>query len=106
MTKYHIKQAEIRYSIDGYKCQKCNKNLFTQQFSGLAHRLSKSKVNLKKYGSKVINHNFNLVASCLEHNHLYLIDNKPAKTIELIFLIETRGNELLTTNEINEILEK
>jgi hypothetical protein len=97
-------QAGIRYALDGMFCLECNLPLL-KLGDGLAHRLSKSKVNLKKYGERIINHNFNLCPACFKDNQKFLIDNKPMRIIKLVNLIRERGEERLTSREINKILE-
>jgi DNA-directed RNA polymerase subunit RPC12/RpoP len=104
MTKYHKQQAEIRYNIDGYICQKCGKQL-NMLGSGLAHRISKSKANIKKYGEKIINHNFNLVPSCLECNSSFLIDNKDRHIKNLLKLYKTyKDNMLIASKLITDLI--
>lgn len=66
LTKYEVMDR------DSYTCQRCG--TFATE---LAHRISKSKPNLKRYGKKVIHHPRNLVASCHDCNQLFLIDNNP-----------------------------
>jgi hypothetical protein len=103
MTKYHEQQAKIRLNIDGNICQICKKPL-NSLGCGAAHRLSKSRSNLKAFGEKIINHNFNLVYTCLDCNSKVLIDNKYNKKNILYYLIKTRGHERLTYDVINQLL--
>jgi len=103
MTKYHLYQAEYRYEIDGHICQICGEYL-NKLGSGLAHCISKSKINLKKYGEKIVNHRHNLIPACMKHNHLFLIDNKPFKKAKLVKLIMRHGHERLTSKEICDII--
>jgi hypothetical protein len=104
MTNYHKQQAEIRYSIDGRICQVCGQSLTSFFGAGLAHRIPKTKINIRKFTEKIINHNCNLVPTCMDCNSKVLIDNKPTRKIHLIGLISSRGNELFTTKEINRMI--
>lgn len=103
MTKYHKNQAEKRYLVDGYVCQVCGRKL-NNMGDGLAHRMANSKMNLRMYGEKRINHNFNLVPACMKCNSKVLIDGKPQRKILLISLIDTRGEFNYSTKEINSII--
>lgn len=103
MTKYHIEQAKIRYDIDGQICQICGCNLQNKSGSGLAHRISNTKKN-KCFGQKMLNHNFNLVPTCVLCNQKMLLDNKPQKKVILYSLIKDRGYKKLTSQEINNFL--
>lgn len=103
MNQYHQTQAEIRYSLDKYRCHICGKRA-TQS----AHRLSKTKVNLKKYGGKTINHNSNLVSVCdLACNKAVDIGNVNKHMIKtMISIIETCRDtkRILYTDEIDTML--
>ena len=59
MNEYQLQQYLIAYIRDDYTCQKCGKPA-TQ----IAHRINQSKVNIKKYGEKIINNHNNLVSVC------------------------------------------
>ena len=50
----------------------------------LAHRISNSRSNLRKYGKGIVHHILNLVGSCSRCNQLALIDNKPIKVARLV----------------------
>jgi hypothetical protein len=100
MTQKQIEQYKIRYNLDFYMCQRCG-NKATQ----IAHLICKSKVNYKKYGKDIIDHNFNLASVCdLSCNSSFNIANRPIKVERLVNLIKERGDERLTTQEINEII--
>ncbi len=86
----NITQALRLYVFNkaGNKCEVCGKRL-TPQTGQVAHRMAKSKVNLKKYGKAIINHPFNLRATCsLRCNSAVLIDNKPIEKEQLVNVIE------------------
>lgn len=96
--KIHYKhtQYEIRYQIDQSRCGKCGLPAIH-----MAHRIAATKVNIKKYGWEIIQHCFNLIpACCLEHNDFWNIANKPERCKKLVDLINTRGEELLTSDII------
>ena len=101
MTDRQIEQYNIRYQLDSYTCQKCG-----MPASQIAHRISKSKVNYKKYGHNIIDNNFNLVAvDCLECNSYFNIGCSTEKIKRLVNLIKERGNERLTSEVITRIIE-
>lgn len=71
---------------DGYRCTYpgCNNTA-----TSLAHGISKSKVNLRKYGKDIVHHPYNMFSVCnnLEHNayfNINLFENKIEKLIVLI----------------------
>jgi hypothetical protein len=105
MTSYHHKEAKKRLRIDGYICQVCGKLLKNKIGAGAAHRIPKTKINLRKWKAEIINHNFNLVYTCsLECNSKVLIENKPHIKILLFGLIRHKDLEDLTTRQINDII--
>ncbi len=72
----------------GNKCEVCGKRI-TPQTGQVAHRMAKSKANLKKYGKSIINHPYNLRATCsLRCNSAVLIDNKPIEKEQLVEAIK------------------
>ena len=74
MTKYHKQQAEIRYNLDNYVCVVCGAPGIQ-----IAHRISRTKINLKKYGEQIINHHLNMAVVCgLECNQKISIENRPS----------------------------
>lgn len=103
MTEYHKTQASIRYFIDGKNCLICGKAL-RGLGDGMAHVIPQKKYLLKKYGAKIIHHNMNLRPSCMRCNSKWLIEGKPHKMNKLIQLIIERGDEYLTVNEIEEVI--
>ena len=105
MTKYHKESKQKVLDRDNYRCQHCLK---WPVFS-VAHRIARTKENLKYFGEHIINHPFNLVAACEDHNDKYNIGNNPAKCKKLVGLINRMGNEPM--NEalvvfINDLLSK
>ena len=53
-------EKEIAIRLQKY-CAVCGRPLKIAQW---AHRINKSRVNIRKYGKKVIHHRFNLVLVC------------------------------------------
>ena len=75
----HKKCIEI-LERDNFTCLVCGK---TAQH--IAHGLSRSKLNLKKYGDDIVNHSYNLHSVCsLNCNSKCNIDNNPEKIKEII----------------------
>lgn len=68
-------EEQKRHMITLYpRCAVCGIGPSTQ----LAHRMSQSKANLRKYGKKKVHHHFNLVPVCgLKCNSAVLIDGNP-----------------------------
>jgi hypothetical protein len=101
MDRYHKEQAEIRYMLDDYVCHVCRSRLASQQ----AHRLPQTKINLKKYGKKVVHHNINLVSVCsLECNKAVDIGtvNDSDKVTKMLVLI--LADKIMLSSEIDHIL--
>lgn len=48
---------------EGYRCEVCGEPV-TPWTMQLAHRIPKSKMNLRKYGKEVIHHDLNLAVTC------------------------------------------
>lgn len=72
------------FNRDGWRCAVCYKAV-TFATGQLAHRMAKTKANLKKYGEKIIDHPMNLRLTCsLACNSAVLIDNKPIEKEQLI----------------------
>ena len=59
-----IQQKGLIIVEQGYKCAVCGKYFDNSNIPEIAHRISKSKNNYKKYGYEVINHRMNLRATC------------------------------------------
>lgn len=62
-----LKISEMKLYIferDNYTCRACWENINKYNFPHLAHGISKSKTNLKKYGPEIIHSEFNLYAVC------------------------------------------
>ena len=101
MTEKQKEQYKIRYSLDDYMCQRC-----CNPASQISHRIAKTKVNYKKYGKDIIDHNINLVsACCLECNDSFNIGNNPGKCNLLIEFITRNYNEIISSEKINKLLE-
>ena len=93
--KFEIAQKKLELlTFRGWKCEVCGKPL-TINTAQLAHRLSKTKFNLEKYGEEVIHHPLNLVVTCSDRfgrcNDSVNIGNRPA---EVKILIEKIRREL------------
>ena len=102
MTPYQISQYQKRYTLDDYVCQSCGH--FACQ---IAHRIAKTKTNYNVYGNEIIDHNFNLVSVCsLKCNDSFNIGNKPGTSQKLVNLIRSNNEKLLTSQYINNILNK
>lgn len=54
-------KREAIFKRDHWTCVKCGNSLF-DGIPQLAHRIAKTKSNIKKYGLSVINHPINLVS--------------------------------------------
>jgi len=83
-----IRLAEIReylYSKADYKCVACGGDLYRYGNDQLAHRIPKTKHNLKEYGKEIIHHSLNLAPTCSNRcNSAVLIGNKPAEVKALL----------------------
>ncbi|RLG44985.1 MAG: hypothetical protein DRN81_03110 [Thermoproteota archaeon] len=67
-----------------YKCFICGKPT-PLGFGQLAHRIGQGKVNIKKYGKKVIHHPKNLRwVDSLRCNQKVSIDSRPLEVLELV----------------------
>ena len=78
-----IERRQGLFERDGYICQVCGNPFY--QNGQLAHRISKSIMNIKKYGDNVVNHRFNLVSVCsLTCNDKCNIGFQPVKVAELV----------------------
>ena len=65
-------------------CEICGSSL-NSGVPQLAHRIAKTKSNIKKYGDEIINHRLNLVAVCsLCCNSKCNIGNNPVKAFSLL----------------------
>lgn len=87
--KLEAEEKKIRiYNIRAGICEVCPKIISYSQ-AQLAHRIPKSKVNLKKYGKGIIHHPKNLALTCsLECNSKVNINNNPGAIEELLKEIE------------------
>jgi len=99
MTLFKESEYRRRYNIEEGHC------FCGMPATQMAHRLCQSKMFIKKYGEKMIHHNFNLVPTCgLEHNSTVNVSNRPQVERKLIKLIKTRRDDILTVRAINEII--
>lgn len=82
-----VKMEDERVAIferDNYRCQNCQKSVFSKGTPQLAHRIANTVANRKKYGDCVIDHPLNRVATCtLYCNGKMNIGNKPREAEEL-----------------------
>jgi len=100
MTEYHILQSLKRYEIEDYRCFFTGKTAIQN-----AHRIPRTKMYLKKYGSEIINHNINLVPVLnLEYNSKINVGNKPVTIEKIAQFIKDNKDKDLTAREINNSL--
>jgi tRNA/tmRNA/rRNA uracil-C5-methylase (TrmA/RlmC/RlmD family) len=85
--RIEVAETKIRKCQEqGNKCGVCGKPITPYNLQ-LAHKVEKSKANLKKYGKQIIHHPMNLVAVCsLKCNDAVLLSPKthPIEANELI----------------------
>ena len=85
-----MKNYEVKYLAKYYKqnglCFYCKKPL--NNSGQLAHRVIKSKANLKKYGEEIINHEMNLRLTCPACNSRAIIEHKTERKKKLIEKIQ------------------
>lgn len=63
-TRERVRETKLRLlNQRGSRCEVCGK-LVTLESCQLAHRIPKTKHNLKTYGAKVIHHDLNLAVVC------------------------------------------
>jgi len=81
---YANERREKIFAEAGYECVRCG-----EPVAQLAHRIAKTKTNIKKYGELVINHNFNLVPVCNNPacNDSFNIGNNPRERDKLVMRI-------------------
>ena len=72
-------KRHIIYEVQHGKCYFCD-----APATELAHRISQSKPNLRKYGKGIVHHPRNLLGTCSRCNHLALIDNRPLQVAQLV----------------------
>ena len=82
--------AEFKIDFHISKCGRCDVcNLWIPlEESHIAHRIPKTKSNLKKYGKGIIHHPLNLALTCPDCNSAVLINNDPVSKGLLIAKIE------------------
>ena len=76
----------------GWRCAVCGKKI-DWNTGQLAHRIPKTKCNIKQYGVSVIDHPFNVRATCsLRCNAAVLIGNSSIEKQQLIEAIKRSGS--------------
>ena len=88
------------FSRDNYTCQKCGKPA-----TEIAHRIANTKSNALTCSKNVINHPFNLVASCQKCNDYFNIGNKPEIAKRLVELTKTNLHKWTMASEIERRLK-
>lgn len=75
------------YYMKGGTCEVCGK-VIPYAEAQLAHRIAKTRPNIKKYGKNVINHPLNLALTCSDRfgrcNDACNIGNNPVKVAKLL----------------------
>jgi hypothetical protein len=90
---------------DNFICQACKKYI---GYTGcISHRIANTKVNKKKYGKEIIDHDYNKAYTCISNicNDGYNIGMNPEKCQKLVHLIWTRSEEKLSAKYITNYLE-
>ena len=76
------------FNRDKWHCVVCGKKI-DWSTGQMAHRIPKTKQNIKTYGLKIIDHPFNLKTTCcLRCNSAVLINNRPVEKEQLIEAIK------------------
>ena len=57
-------QRQEIFKRDGYTCQACGESIYRFGTMQLAHRISQSVMNVKRYGKEVIHHPLNMASVC------------------------------------------
>lgn len=57
-------QRQEIFRRDEYTCQYCGESIYRFGNPQLAHRISQSVMNVKRYGREVINHPLNMASVC------------------------------------------
>ena len=101
MTIEQKSQYQMRYAIEDY-----TSFLSKKRATQMAHRIANTKVNREKYGSRIIDHNFNLVPVCdLQENSRVNIGNRELVCMDLVKIINNYGKRNLKVIEINDLLD-
>ena len=64
--KFDIAETKERiFARDNYTCRACLGSIFRHGSPQLAHGISKTKANIKKWGAEVIHSDYNLYSACV-----------------------------------------
>lgn len=85
------------YTRDRYTCQHCGRPA-----EQIAHRIANTKANAAAYGRAVINHPFNLAASCAKCNDSFNVGNKPEIAKKLAELTKSKLHRLTIASTIEK----
>lgn len=100
-----LKNKEIKEKIRDKNhgiCEKCGKYNWDGH---IAHLIAETKTNIKIYGKKIIDHEYNKRWVCsLDCNDFFNIGNKPKIAERLKNLIILYGDEKMTSKQIDELL--
>jgi hypothetical protein len=90
LGEYIREMKFIQHLTQHGKCDHCHKDIPSSKIyeSHLAHRIPKSKANLKKYGKDIIHHPLNIPLVCGDNNNkcnnAVLIGEKPIRIMALV----------------------
>ena len=85
------KIGKLKYDMikgQNFCCSECGKPLNSDNLPQMAHRISKAKRHIKKYGYEVIHHRFNLRITCADCNSSVSITPETEQGKQLIKRIE------------------
>lgn len=86
MTQKEIDQLNRIMQRANFSCEVCGE--YIGHTGCRAHRISKSKMNYKKYGSDIIDHDYNICYTHMKCNDTVNIGNNNGKCKNLINLIK------------------
>ena len=87
-TREQVIQTKLRLlNQRGSRCEVCGKQL-TLDTCQLAHRIPKTKYNLKTYGAKVIHHDLNLAVVCSLQCNSAVLCNIATNPVEAGWIIK------------------
>lgn len=62
---FNIAESKLKiFARDNWTCCFCNHSIYKYGTPQIAHGISKSKANLKKWGAEIIHSDFNLYSAC------------------------------------------